>query len=537
MALTKKQKKHLLPNQNVLIFLTFLVFAVYFNSLANGFVADDVPAIVNNNNLGDFGQVLTTPLQCIRPFLFWLAFKIGGLNPLPFRLINIVFHLGTVWLVYALVSLISKRTLAFFAAAIFAVHPVLVESVTWISGGIHAQYSFFLLLSFFCYILFLSSKKQNLLVFSLASFMLALISSEKAIVLPFLLLLFVISFKNLSQNWKGLAVFWLIGLVFGLMYLGGLGQRVSALKTQFYHQPQTTNPLIQIPISITSYLELIFWPKNLTLYHSEMFFSQAEYLFRAGIFVLFLTGIVYFFRKERQVFFWLSFFLISLLPMLTPFGIAWIVAERYVYLASIGIFVLVGLGLEKLREKENLRQLATIIFCLIIVSLSIRTIIRNNDWKNQDILWLATAKTSPSSPQNHNNLGDLYGRAGDLERAVSEFKKAIELKPGYADAFHNLANTYQQMGKIDLAIENYQKAIEFNPLLWQSHQNLAGIYFEQEKFELAREYMEKAILASPNDANLYYNLGIVYLKLDQKQKAQAAFQKALELDPENPLFQ
>ncbi len=72
---------------------------------------------------------------------------------------------------------------------------------------------------------------------------------------------------------------------------------------------------------------------------------------------------------------------------------------------------------------------------------------RNFDWKNQDTLWLATAKTSPSSHQNHNNLGDLYARRGEYEKAVEEFKKAIELKPDYGDAYHNLANVYHQIGK------------------------------------------------------------------------------------------
>ena len=100
---------------------------------------------------------------------------------------------------------------------------------------------------------------------------------------------------------------------------------------------------------------------------------------------------------------------------------------------------------------------------LHLFALSVRTITRNADWKNQDTLWLATAKTSPSSPQNHNNLGDYYGRQGDLEKAAEEFKTAIKLKPNYGDAYHNLANIYHQMGEDDLAIENYRKALSFNP--------------------------------------------------------------------------
>ena len=129
--------------------------------------------------------------------------------------------------------------------------------------------------------------------------------------------------------------------------------------------------------------------------------------------------------------------------------------------------------------------------------------VRNIDWKDEDHLWLAAAKASPSSPQNHNNLGDYYARHGDLEKAAEEFKKAIELKPNYGDAYHNLANTYQKMGKIAEAIENYQKALSFNPRLWQSYQNLAALYFEQQDFESARENLEKAIGLNSQEANLY----------------------------------
>lgn len=476
----------------VLAFLAFLVFAVHFNSLSNEFVADDVRAILNNKNLGNFGQVFAQPLKFLRPLFYFIAYKIDDLNPLPYRMVNIIFHLGTTLLVYFLIKLIASPSLAIFTAGIFAVHPILTESVTWISGGIHAQYSFFLLLSFLTYVLSLSQKNQRLLILSLVSFLLALISSEKAIILPLILFVFLIAFRKTGKKWSTLIPFGMIALIFGTIYLGGLGQRTSTLQSQFYQEPGITNPLVQIPIAVTSYLELIFWPKNLTLYHSEMSFSQGEYLLRLGVFILFLVAIGFAFKKNRQIFFWLSFFLISLLPTLTPLGIAWIVAERYVYLGALGIFVFTAWLIEKIGEFIQVPTASYTLFAILLLILSLRTIVRNADWESHDTLWLATAKTSPSSSQNHNNLGDYYARHGDLEKAVEEFKTAISLKHDYADAYHNLANTYQQMGKFDLAIANYQQAIEFNPYLWQSHQNLAVIYYQQGKLDLARQELQKA---------------------------------------------
>ncbi|MFH1388643.1 MAG: tetratricopeptide repeat protein, partial [Patescibacteria group bacterium] len=195
-------------------------------------------------------------------------------------------------------------------------------------------------------------------------------------------------------------------------------------------------------------------------------------------------------------------FVISLAVTLTPFRISWIVAERYVYLGSIGVIVIFSMFVNWVLGRYKLQGLYWSLLILIVFPLSIRTIIRNADWKSHDTLWLATAKYSPNSPQNHNNLGDYYGRMGDQETAIIEFKKAIELKPNYADAYHNLANTYQQLERFDEAVENYQKAIEFNPGLWQSYQNLGVIYYHQKNFDEALKYFKESLKINPNNDNL-----------------------------------
>ena len=269
------------------------------------------------------------------------------------------------------------------------------------------------------------------------------------------------------------------------------------------------NPLIQIPIAISSYLKLIFWPDNLTLYHSELNFTQGQYFLMLIITLAFFALIAWTFKNNRQIFFWGSFFIITLLPFLTPLKISWVIAERYVYLGSLGIIVLIALALNKISELVKNKKITLIIFGLLILALATRTVMRNFDWKNQDTLWLAASKISHSSHQNHNNLGDLYARRGKYEKAVEEFKKAIELKPDYGDAYHNLANVYHQIGKDDLALENYQKALELNPNLWQSYQNIAAIYFSQKKLDLAKQSMEKALVINPNSTKLHTNMEIL----------------------------
>jgi len=442
---------------------------------------------------------------------------------------NVLFHLGTVLVVYFLLKYLITPKIALFASSILAVHPIQSEAISWIAGGIYAQYSFFLILSLFVYAL--SFKNSKFLFLSILIFILGLLSTVQAIVFPLIILFFTLSFYGLRRNWKKLIPFFLIDGIWLLIYVFKISVRISELETSFYHKPQLLNPFIQIPIAITSYLELIFWPKDLTLYHSEMIFTQTEYIVRLVIFVVFLGIVIFSFWRNRQVFFWSSFFVVSLLPFLTPLGISWIVAERYVYFGAIGIFVITALFINRIGEIKRIKIVANILFVLIILSLSFRTFVRNIDWRNEDNLWIATAKISPSSPNTHNNLGDVYSRQGNLEAAAAEFQMAIRIKPNFADAYHNLAYTYQQMNRSQDAVRNYKKAVELNPNIWQSYQNLAGIYFNEKKFSLARDNLEIAVRLNPASSKLNSNLGLAYLFTGERVRAEEAFQKSLQLDP------
>lgn len=534
MSLTIKQLSHIARAINVkmTILLAILVIAVYLNAVNNAFVSDDIATLQKNPAIRSFSNVIDNPLYFTSSLIYFITVKIGGINPLPFRISNILFHFGNVWLIYLLIIVgWFNPLLAFFTASIFAVHPVLTESVTWISGGPYIRYSFFFLASLMAYIKSQSNKKVYAL--SLALFILSLSSSDKAIVTFLLFLLYEFSLGNLRKNWKKLIPFFILSMIWILLYLSQIGGRITGVGVQSYIQTKFLNPFIQIPVAMTSYLQLLFWPDKLTLYHSEMSFSQVEYVIRLVITLGLLGMLGVLWRKSRLLFFWLMFFIISLLPTLTPFGISWIVAERYVYLGSIGIFFIMGYVLTSLIKNKKTETIACVIFIIGILALMTRTIIRNFDWKNEDTLWIATGKTSPSDPKTHNNLGDVYGRQGNLNRSAKEFQIAIQLNPRYADAYHNLGNTYRQMENTQKALENYFLAIKYNPNLWQSYQNIAAIYFEKEKYPEALKYMNEAIRVAPDKSLLYLNLGVIYLKQGDKINAKMAFETALRIDPTN----
>jgi len=525
-------KQIFLNNIPFIILLFFIVCVIYVNTLNNSFVSDDIAGIANNPNIGKLSYVFQDFFYLTNKVIRFLIVNIFGIVPAYFRIVNILTHIGSALLIFLILARLSNKRVAVFTSLIFAVHPILSESIAWIGGSDYSLYGFLFLLSFAFFIFRTDNKKYYL--YSLISYLLMLQTSEKTFHLFLIFILYVICYESFKNNWKKLIPYVLLSFIWGIHYIYALFWRVGEVQTTYGAEKGYDNPLLQIPISLFAYLKLIFWPNNLTIYHSEFSIGMNEYYISAFVILVCIVFTLYLFKKNKKLAFWLIFFVVTLLPFLTPFRISWLVAERYVYLGSIGIFVFVAVILDWAFKKSRLKsQVVYSIFAILILVLSVRTIIRNNDWQNEDSLWIATGKTSPSSSQNHNNLGDVYSRHGDLNKAVEEFSKATQLKPNYADAYHNLANTYQKLGQVEKAIENYNLAIKYNPNLWQSYQNLAQIYFEQKDYDSAIKNLELTYKIIPNNLNLLNNIGIVYMTVDEKVKAKETFEQVLSIDPVN----
>jgi len=493
-------------NWYIILGLIFLVFLVYANGLNGTFVSDDVNWIPRNPNIGNFSSLFQRQERPAIWFIFYFAHAIGGLNPFFYRLPNVLFHAGNTIAIFYLLSFLINKRVAVFSSLIFAVHPILVESVTWIAGGSYAAYSFFFLLSFITYLH--AKKKAALYFFTILFFLISLSFSEKAVVLFLVFPLYEIAFGSLKKMWKFILPFLAIGAVTTAVLFGKIQGKITGLKLYNYVQPGFDNPLIKIPIAITEYLRLIFWPGDLSLYRYELSFSWFEYFIRLGIFLILLLIICLSFKRKKHLFFWLSFFIITLLPTLTPLRIASTVAERYVYLGSLGIFAAIGIIIDTFSQNEKLKKSIYIIFTILILALSARTIVRNRDWLNEDNLWIASAKVSPHDPNVLNNLGDMYGRHQDYRKAAEAFSLAIKLKPGYADAYHNLANAQLDLARqekseayLNEAINNYLLAIKYNPLLWQSYQSLGVIYYDLRQYDKAATFLKKVIEINPGSPN------------------------------------
>ena len=479
--------------------ILFLAVAVlYLPFLGNVFISDDIGGLVAAAPgwtwITSVGWPYTIHLNNL--FQFGL-FHLFGMTPWPFHLLPILFHAGSVALVYLIVKKLRNTRIGFIAALLFAVHPLATESVVWISGGNYAQAAFFLFLSFWLYIQEFSIINFQ---FSILFFLLCLLTSEKTIALSLIFVSYEWFDGHINKNWRRLLSFVCLSLLIVAFYVLKIGERTTSLGVTGIY-----NPLIQLPAAISSYLALFFWPIHLTLYHSNLTFIWWNYSIRAVVTVAYGVVLVYTLFKRKKIGFWFWWPLIVLAPTLTPLKIAWVVAERYIYGGLIGWCVIVAMLFDRILSKKNQQVLWLCVGMFLVLLLSIRTVIRNTEWVSADSLWTATLRESPEDPHSWNNMGDVYARRGELEQSVNAFTQATKLDPNYADAYHNIGNTYLQMQQYDKAIPFFEKAVSLNPNLWQSYQDLAGIAVEKGNYPQALGYIEKALNIDPANPTLQKN--------------------------------
>jgi tetratricopeptide (TPR) repeat protein len=230
-----------------------------------------------------------------------------------------------------------------------------------------------------------------------------------------------------------------------------------------------------------------------------------------GVLALFFLLAPLLFKKAKALFLAAGIFILFLAPTYSPVPFSWLFAERYVYFPAISLSIILAYLYDKYAQKcPNRRHYALVVFLLIIAAYAARTIARNEDWQNPGRLWRQTVRVSGFSSRAHNNMGDTYAQEGNTAGAIQEFKRAIELRPGYADAYHNLANTYEVQGSTEEAIKYYLQAIDFNPGLFESLYNLGIIYLRKGDKGQAVRYLTRAKELRPDDPGVNTALNIAY---------------------------
>lgn len=441
----------------VSIYIAVIIFIVYSPSLFNAFISDDLGIVTNIRKT----DVLFSNIRLLRSLIYYGTYLLFGLHPVIFRLGNILMHIGSVIVFYKIVSRLSTRTIGLMASLWFGVHPVLVESVAWISGGVYVQYGLFLLLSFYWYIL--SKTHKNYFIFSVIAYLLALLTSDKAVVFAGIVIVYELMFGDIYASRQTIAVYVGISCVSLIISFSLLSGRVTYLEGVSGGSTRLDNPIVFLTSAITLYLVLMFWPQNLSLYHSDPVVTPAWLVSSMVITVLFLAIIGICLRHNKRISFWLLFFVFSLASVLSPYRITWIVAERYAYLGTAAVMAAVVVFLDRVLRMHVLNTLKIVIWMVVFMTFSVLTMRRNLDWKNNDTFWLATVRASPGEPKAHNTLATVYVTHREYTKAISELKTAIRLKPTYMPAYYNLGLVYEMMSDKAQALEYYRKAKELIP--------------------------------------------------------------------------
>ena len=522
--------------------IAILGFGVYANSLSGQFIWDD-EALVRDNayirNPGNLAKIFTgdiasgaahksgfyRPLQMLT---YMIDYSFSKLESRTYHLTNVILHiLAALSLYWFINSLFGNSMLSFFVSVLFVVHPVHTGAVSYVSGRADSLALLFMLLTFVFYV-----KGLRLAALSYA---LALLSKETALILPLLLLLrdgSGVEYRPVPKgdrpifNSRTVPIFIITGAYVLL--------RLTVLRPLLSHVPHSTTLLQRLPgffVAITSYIRLLFFPFDLHMEYGNKIFS---FSYPGAIVGMAITAALLAFafirrKKDSLTFFSITWFFIALMPVSNLYPINAYMAEHWLYLPSIGFFILAANGLKLLYEKKTYRIPGMIIFIAATTGFSYLTIKQNTYWKDPVSFYEATLKHSPSNARVLNRLGMAHDARGERKKAVAFYKQAIAVNPSYPNTYVNLGSAYKNMGNTKDAILAFEKAIQLDPGLPEAYNNLGIIYSAEGRHEKAMALYEKAIEVNPQYGYAYNNLANAYKDMGKLDKAIPLYKKALDL--------
>lgn len=522
-----------------------LGFAVYSNSLNGKFVWDDdflikenecirnwhsTPELFTASVMAGFGKESNTyrPIQLVT---YMIDYHLWGLNVKGYHLTSIILHILVALSIYWLINILFRdNRLSLFASALFVVHPVHTEAVTYISGRADSLAALFMLL---CLILFMRNlHKQNLALYFgvLLSYILALLSRENSIILPVLLLLCSYTSKHKFRVKEFLPI---LIITFGYILL-----RVTVLKFMLSHATCSTTLYQRLPgffISIANYIRVLLLPLNLHMEYGNKLFSFMDLRAMAGLLILF-SGLIYAIRRRnnnRIAFFSIFLFFIAILPSSNLYPLNAYMAEHWLYLPSVGMFLILGHGMNLMYRKDTFRIYTIILMAALLLFYSYLTIKQNGYWRDPISFYERTLRYAPNSPRIHYNIAKIYSEIGKTEKAMMSYKQAIKIYPDYEIAYSGLGVLYKDLGRYEDAIASFKKGIEINPDDAGMYNNLGNMYSIINDNEKAITAFKKAIEINPNYAEAYNNLGITYSDLGRYEEAINLYKKAIAINPNN----
>jgi protein O-mannosyl-transferase len=486
----------------IVIFLIVASLAAFGRIAGNDFINfDDQGYITENSHIQSginyknikwaFTAVVENncvPLTLISHMLDWTLF---GANASGHHIVSLLLHIGAVIFLFLFLNKTTNNIWpSAFAAALFALHPLRVESVAWASERKDVLSMFFGMASIYAYAFYSEKSKLSRYFLCLILFALSLMAKSMLVTLPFVFLL--LDYWPLGRWQKEITA--PLKTRFQIMY-GLVWEKVpfivltifsSIMTLLVQNEAGSIYPSFSVRVSnsiiaYASYLKKTFWPFDLALFY---FFVDAFPLWQILVSCFILIGItivvIYAFKKRPFLFVGWFWYLGTLIPVIGLVPTNALIADHYTYLSSVGIAIMLAWGIPSLIKSEKKRK--KILFPAAIVILVILVVLTWKQcgyWKSSIELWNHTIKVTKNNATAYSRLGHAYADLGQYQRAIDNYKKVIRLNPNYWQAYNRLGIAYSNLGQYPQAIDNYNKAIRLKTDYVEVYNNRAIVHLTQ----------------------------------------------------------
>jgi tetratricopeptide (TPR) repeat protein len=545
----------------ILLGLVVMTFGIYAQVAGHQFTTLDDDWYIKENAMVNRGVTLaglawafTTFYQANWHPLTWVAHMIDsqlfGMNAGGHLLVNALIHVANTLLVFwFLLRTTHARWPSALVAALFALHPLHVESVAWASERKDTLCTFFGLLSLIAYVRYAESpsrKRYGLVAVTLA---LGLLAKPMLVTWPFVMLLLDYWPLRRWQSAKGKEQRMgstVRGLVVEKVPLFAIvaASCVVTLFAQSHGRAVRTFADISVTLRLSNalvsyarYLLLTFWPHDLAVYYT--FAPTGIPAWQIVGAALLLSGITAFCLFQRNirpylVVGWL-WFLGTLVPVIGLVQVgAQTMADRYFYVPSIGLFIALVFGLADITKTRRLSIPVGINAAIaggILLVLAALTNAQIHRWSDGFTLFQHTLAVTPPNPPIEYSLGFALRKSGRYDEAASHFEKVLQIQPGHYDSLLNMGDMRSYQGRLPEAIEYYQAAIRSQPDAPKAHARLGQALSQQNRTEAAYEEFRRASQLAPEDAGIRDNLGVSLWRLGRIPEAIDEFHEALRLNP------
>ena len=552
------------------VLLALITLAIYLPVIELSFIAFDDTYYVTNNPKVQAGLTWESVRWAFTRMhaanwhpLTWLSHMLDcqlyGLKPLGHHVTNLLFHTANTLLLF---GLLKRLTGAFwrsaFVAALFALHPLHVESVAWVAERKDVLSTLFFLLTLAAYARYVEVKSQEsptdktphaprtthhasrYYALSLSLLALGLMAKPMLVTVPCVMLLldvWPLRRLQLSTLWRLLlekVPFFLLSAASCVVTLIAQQKGGAVAPLEGVSAVSVESRIINTPISYVWYLAKLVWPSDLAIIYPYVREWPLDQVLLATALLIALTGLALW-QGQRRAYLavgWL-WYLGTLVPVIGLIKVGTqSIADRYTYIPAIGLFIVLAWGMADLTAGWSKRALplalgaaAGLAACALVVGAQLLY------WQNTEALFRHTLAVTRNNYTACNNLGFCFAQYGELELAKKYYRSAIEIAPNFPSARNNLGGALVQQGKSQEALAVFEDALNLNPQSAEAESNLGAALYCLERSDEAISHLRKAIQLDPEHPQAHYNLGNALLQKERLAEAVQEFRLAAQLNP------